>query len=59
MNNRFRTILFDVAAVLVLLGAILYASDSSIAPYLFAAGAAGISILKIPAYSYGMTAICR
>ena len=25
MNNRFRTILFDVAAVLVLLGAILYA----------------------------------
>lgn len=44
MNNRFRTILFDVAAVLVLLGAILYASDSRIAPYLFAAGAAGISV---------------
>ena len=38
MNNCFRTILFDVAAVLVLLGAILYASDSSIAPYLFAVG---------------------
>ena len=35
MNNRFRTILFDVAAVLVLLGAILYASDSRIAPYLY------------------------
>ena len=44
MNNRFRTILFDVAAVLVLLGAILYASDSRIAPYLFAASAAGISV---------------
>ena len=44
MNNRFRTILFDVAAVLVLLGAILYASDNRIAPYLFAAGAAGVSV---------------
>lgn len=44
MNNRFRTILFDVAAALVLLGATLYVSDSRIAPYLFAVGAAGVSI---------------
>lgn len=44
MNNRFRTILFDVAASLVLLGATLYVSDSHIAPYLFAVGAAGVCV---------------
>lgn len=44
MSSRFRTILFNIAAILVLLGAILYLGNKEVAPYIFAVGAAGISV---------------
>ena len=44
MNQKVRTILFNIAAVLVLAGAGLYLTQWALAPYLFAVGAAGIAV---------------
>lgn len=44
MNQKVRTILFNIAAVLVLAGAALYLTQWVLAPYLFAVGAAGIAV---------------
>lgn len=44
MNQKVRTILFNIAAVLVLAGAALYLTQWMLAPYLFAVGAAGIAV---------------
>lgn len=44
MNQKARTILFNIAAVWVLAGAVLYLTRLAVAPYLFAVGAAGIAV---------------
>lgn len=44
MNQRLRTILFLVSALLLLAGATLYIIDQAISPYLFAVGAAGLTL---------------
>lgn len=44
MNQKARTILFNIAAVLVLVGAGLYLTQWALAPYLFAVGAAGVAV---------------
>ena len=42
--KKIRTILFVVSACLVLAGASLYLTQWTVAPYLFAVGAAGIAV---------------
>ena len=42
--KKIRTILFMVSACLVLAGAALYLTQWTVAPYLFAVGAAGIAV---------------
>lgn len=51
MNQRIRSILFSVAGLLVLTGAISHFTHWLVAPYLFSVGAAGIAIcyLTLPA----------
>lgn len=44
MNSKVRTIVFNIAAIFVLAGAVLYLTQWVIAPYLFAVGAAGIAV---------------
>lgn len=44
MNQRVRSILFSIAYLLVLVGAILYLTQWEFAPYLFAMGAAGVTV---------------
>lgn len=44
MNEKIRTVIFQISALLVLAGAGLYIIQPTIAPYLFAVGAAGLSI---------------
>lgn len=44
MNQRIRTILFIVSALLLLTGTALYIVDQTISPYLFAVGAAGLTL---------------
>ena len=44
MNQQIRTILFFISGLLVLAGLALYLTQWSLAPYLFAFGAAGITI---------------
>ena len=41
---KLRSIIFAVSALLVLAGAILYLTQWAVAPYLFAAGAAGVAL---------------
>lgn len=55
MNTRTRTILFNLAAPLLLAGAILHFVKWAVAPYLFAFGAAGITIayLTLPLTGLG------
>lgn len=50
MNQQIRAIIFSVAGFLVLAGAILYLTQWAVAPYLFAAGAAGVAVcyLTVP-----------
>ena len=50
MNDKVRTIIFKIAAILLLIGAVAYMSFPSIAAYIFAVGAAGITIcyLTVP-----------
>ena len=44
MNQQIRSIIFGVAGLLVLAGAILFLTHWAVAPYLFAVGAAGIPV---------------
>ena len=44
MNQKVRGIVFALSGVLLLLGALLYVVHLSVAPYLFAVGAAGITV---------------
>ena len=44
MNHQFRTGIFVISAILLLAGAALYIVDQTIAPYLFAVGAAGLTL---------------
>jgi hypothetical protein len=44
MNAQSRTVIYTISAVLLLAGAILYNFQVDIAPYLFAIGAAGITV---------------
>ena len=44
MNSQIRTYLFTVSAILLLGGAVLYLTQWIVAPYLFAVGAAGITV---------------
>ena len=56
MNTRVRSILFTLAAFLVLAGAVLYLTHWAMAPYLFAVGAAGITVcyLTLPVKDLGL-----
>jgi TRAP-type uncharacterized transport system fused permease subunit len=47
MNQSLRTTLFSAAGLLLLAGAALYITNASIAPYLFALGAAGIAVCHL------------
>ena len=44
MNEKARTIVFNISALLLLAGAGLYLALPVAAPYLFAVGAAGIAV---------------
>jgi hypothetical protein len=44
MNSKIRTIVFSIAGILVLVGAVLYLTRWIYAPYLFSVGAAGITV---------------
>ena len=46
MNEKARTIVFNISALLLLAGAGLYLALPVVAPYLFAVGAAGIMPTK-------------
>lgn len=45
MSKSFRTILFSVSAISLLIGAVLYITSWLFAPYLFAFGAAGLTLI--------------
>lgn len=45
--KKIRTILFVASACLVLAGAALYLTQWTVAPYLFAVGAAGIAVIYL------------
>jgi hypothetical protein len=47
MNQRIRTLIFSSSAILLLSGAVLYITNLSFAPYLFALGAAGIAVCQL------------
>ncbi|MDR1644868.1 MAG: hypothetical protein LBS05_03440 [Tannerellaceae bacterium] len=49
MNQTIRTLLFQCSGLLLLAGAVLYVTKLSVAPYLFAFGAAGIAICYLTA----------
>lgn len=55
MNQRTRTIIYTIAALLLLAGALLHLTQWMLAPYLFAVGAAGIAVcyLTIPVKGLG------
>lgn len=44
MNTQIRSLVFALSGILVLAGAILYISQWVYAPYMFAVGAAGITV---------------
>lgn len=44
MNRQLRTVLFIASAVLLLAGAGLYIIEQGVSPYLFAVGAAGLTL---------------
>ena len=44
MNEKARTIVFNISALLLLAGAGLYLALPVVAPYLFAVGAAGVAV---------------
>ena len=49
MNSQIRSFVFTFSGVLVLAGAVLYISQWVYAPYLFAVGAAGITVCYMTA----------
>ena len=57
MNEKARTIVFNISALLLLAGAGLYLALPVAAPYLFAVGAAGIAVsyLTMPTQGYGFS----
>ncbi|MCD8269755.1 MAG: hypothetical protein LUD46_15705 [Parabacteroides sp.] len=44
MNQKARTIIFNIAGLLILAGAALFLTKWFLAPYLFAVGAAGMAV---------------
>lgn len=44
MNQKARTIIFSIAGLLILAGAILFLTKWFLAPYLFAVGATGMAV---------------
>lgn len=44
MNQKARTIIFNIAGLLILAGAILFLTKWFLAPYIFAVGAAGMAV---------------
>ena len=44
MNQKARTIIFNMAGLLILAGAVLFLTKWFLAPYLFAVGAAGMAV---------------
>ncbi len=54
MNQRIRSIVFCVAALLVLAGAVSYLVHQMVAPYLFAIGAAGVTVCYLTVPVSGM-----
>ena len=44
MNQKARTIIFNIAGLLILAGAVSFLTKWFLAPYLFAVGAAGIAV---------------
>ena len=65
MNEKARTIVFNISALLLLAGAGLYLALPVVAPYLFSVGAAGIAVsyLTMPTKDMAQIAplqhICR
>jgi hypothetical protein len=49
MNQTIRTLLFQCSGLFLLAGAALYLTKLGAAPYLFAAGAAGIAVCHLTA----------
>ena len=47
MNQKARTIIFCIAGLLILAGAILFLTKWFLAPYLFAVGAAGMAVCHL------------
>ncbi len=44
MNTKVRTIIFSCSALLLLAGAVLHFSQTSVAPWIFAVGTAGVAV---------------
>ncbi|MDR3269144.1 MAG: hypothetical protein LBT83_08785 [Tannerella sp.] len=51
MNQQTKSIVFAVSGILVLAGSVLYLSRWTCAPYLFAVGAAGMTVCYMTASS--------
>ena len=47
MNQKERTIIFSIAGLLILAGAILFLTKWFLAPYLFAVGATGMAVCHL------------
>lgn len=54
MSEKTRTIIFRISAILLLVGAVLYLNAPHVAAYIFAIGAAGITICYMTVSSAGM-----
>ncbi len=54
MNTQIRTIIFYISALLLLAGAILHFSQITVAPWLFAVGAAGVAVCYLTFSVKGM-----
>lgn len=44
MNTKIRTIVFNIAAVLLIIGAMLYMKLPTVAAYIFSVGSAGLAV---------------
>ncbi len=47
MSNRFKSYLFYVSAILLLLSAALYIVDQKIIPYIYAVASAGVAVVYL------------
>lgn len=59
MNLQIRTILFSFSAVMLLGGAVLHFTQVTIAPWLFAIGAAGLAVCYLTYSVKGMSVRVR